>query len=318
MSTEFQISYTLDVLLYIGCMIDKEKRELYDEDINRFMPMLGTISDKYLEKLDKIKQSTPEFINHIVSVLIVNDHLHDWSTADLLDKHRHLVATFKKAEQAGNASNDLKKFINSDFSKSMSLIKTIANDLGRLEFKKFWLEEKLPLLKERTAEYQKTLSGFNIALHVGGWVDKKIPEKGEWYILAYSGNQYKLLLNEFSVTSPITLADQLFDRVVSYALKNVCYKRFCKTLKPEKSLKTEFKEHELHKSFKGISGYIDTCLKLALKVYLMEGCGNAGLSVPADYPFASKIIAYLREIEKPADVAVGSYVVDMMKYFSKR
>ena len=318
MSTEFQISYTLDVLFYIGCMIDKEKKELYDEDINRFMPMLGTISDKYLEKLEKIKQNTPQFISYLVSMLIVNDHLHDWSTADLLDKHRHLVTMFKKAEQAGNASTGLKKFISGDFSKSMSLVKTIATDLERLEFKKFWLEEKLPLLKERIAQYEQVLSEFNVATHVNRWVEKKIPEGGQWYLLAYSGNQYKLLLNEFSVTSPTTLADQLFDRVVSYALKNACYKKYCKMLKPEKSLKTEFKEHELHKSFKGISSYIDTCLKMALKVYLMEGCGKTGLEAPADYPFAAKMVAYLREVDKLEDVAVSSYISDMMKYFSKR
>ena len=318
MSTEFQISYTLDVLFYIGCMIDKEKKELYDEDINRFMPMLGTISDKYLEKLEKIKQSTPKFINYLVSMLIVNDHLHDWSTTDLLDKHRHLVATFKKAEQAGHASNGLRKFIVGDFSKSMSLIKTIATDLERLEFKKFWLEEKLPLLKERTAQYQKVLSEFNIATHLNGWVEKKIPESGQWYLLAYSGNQYQLLLNEYSVTAPTTSADQLFDRMVSYALKNACYKKYCKTLKPEKSLKIEFKEHERYKSFKGISSYIDTCLKMALKVYLMEGCGKTGLEAPADYPFATKMIAYLREVDKLEGVAVSSYINDMMRYFSRK
>ena len=317
MSTEFQISYTLDVLFFIGCMIDKEKRNLYDEDVNRFMPMLGTISDKYLEKLKKVKQNTPEFFNYIVSMLIINDHLHDWTTADLLDKHKRLVVVFKKSIQFKNASNELKKFISSDFSRAMSLIKTIANDLERLEFKKFWLEEKLPLLKARTVEYQKVLSEFNIAQHVNGWVKKKIPESGQWYMLAYSGNQYQLLLDEFSVTSPLTSADQLFDKVISYALETAFYKKYCKVLKPERRLKIEFKEHELYKSFKGISRYADACLKMALKVHLMDGCGKDGLELSADYPFAAEIIAYLRENEKPMSVAVGSYITDMMKHFSR-
>jgi len=299
-------------------MIDEEKRNLYDEDITRFMPMLGTVSDKYLEKLKKINQRNPRFIDYIASMLIVNDHLHDWKTADLLDRHKRLVVMFKKTKQFENASKDLKKFINSNFSKSIALIKTIATDLERLEFKKSWLEEKLALIKERTAENQQVLSEFNIAHHINGWVeDKKIPESGQWYMLAYSGAKYKVLLTEFSVTSPVTSANQLFDSVVSYALKTDFYRKFCKTLKPTPTLKAEFKGHELYKSFKGISGYADMCLKLALKVYLMEGCSKTGLVLPADYPFAADLLAYLHQFEKPADVAVGSYVIEMMKYFSR-
>lgn len=318
MSTVFQISYTLDVLLYIGCMIDEEKRNLYDEDMNRFMPMLGTISDKYLEKLKKIHQGTPDFINHIVMMLIVNDHLHDWKTADLLDRHKRLVVVLKKAKQFKYAPNELKKFMNGDFSKSMSLIKTIANDLERLEFKKFWLEEKLPLLKERTAQYQKVLSECNMAQHVNGWIeDKKIPVSGGWYMLAYSGDQYQLLLNEFSVVSPIISAEQLFSKVASYALRIAHYQKYCKALKPDASLKAEFKGHELYKTFKKISVYADSCLKMALKVYLMEGCGKASLELSAHYPFATELLVYLRENEKPEGTAVGSYVVAMMKRFSR-
>ena len=318
MNTAFQISYTLDVLLYIGCMIDEGKRDLYEEDINRFMPMLGTISDKYLDKLKKIHNSTPEFINYIVSMLIVNDHLHDWKTADLLDRHKRLVVMLKKSEQFKHVSTDLKKFINGDFSKAISLIKTIANDLERLEFKKFWLGEKLPLLKERTGEYEKMLGRFNIAQHVNGWVgNKKIPASGQWYMLAYSGDQYELLLDEFSVTSPIISANQLFSKIASYALSNTCYRKYCKVLKPTPSLKAEFKGHKLHKTFKGISGYANKCLKMALKVYLMEGCGETDLELSEDYPFAAEILTYLRENEKPSDVAVGRYMMDMMRRFSK-
>ena len=318
MSTEFQISYTLDVILYIGCMIDEEKGNLYDEDIENFMPMLGTISDKYLEKLKKINKGTPRFISYIISILIVNDHLHDWRTSDLLDRHKRLVAVFKKSPQFKKAPNGLKKFINSDFSKSMSLIKIIVTDLDRLGFKKFWLEEKLPLLKERTAQYQLVLSEFNIITHVNGWIgNKRIPANGQWYMLAYSDAQYRPLLGKFNVTSPITPADQLFDRVISYILKTDSYRKFCKTLKPDLLLKAEFKEHELYKSFKGSVGYAEECLKKALKVYLMDGCGKTGLELPDDYPFAAEILRYLREHEKPMDMTVGNYIADMMKEFSK-
>ena len=317
MSTEFQISYTLDVLFYIECMLDEKKRSLYEEDINRFMPMLGTISDKYLERLKKIHQSTPEFICYIVAMLIVNDHLHDWKTTDLLDRHNRLVTIFKKAPQFKKASSDLKKFINGNYSKTMSLIKTIATDLERLEFKKFWLEEKLPLLKERTAEHQRLLSEFKIIRHINGWVgNQKLPSRGQWYMLAYSGDQYKVLLNEFHLTSPAILADQFYERIISYALKNASYIKPCKALKPDATLKAEYKGHKNYKSFKGISGYADTCVKIALKVYLMEGCGKHDLDLPDDYPFALEILTYLRENDKIKS-AVGGYITEMMKHFSK-
>ena len=324
MSVEFQVSYTLDVIFYIKCLIDEEKRNLYDEDISRFLPMLGTVSDEYLEKLKKINQKNPDFIDYIVSLLIVNDHLHDWTTADLLDKRKRLVAMFKKSKQFVNSSKILKKFINSNFSKTIPLIKTIASDLERLQFKKFWLEEKLPFLRERSVENQLVLKNHSahgeatIAKHINGWVKtKKMPENGQWYMLAYSGNEFKVLLDDFSVTSAITSADQLLDTVVSYVLKNNSYREFCKKLKPTPSLKAEFKGHEHYKSFKGISGYVDACLTMAIKVYLMTGYGKNNMVAGDDYPFATCLLAYLHENEKPADVAVGEYVTNMMKDFSR-
>jgi len=299
-------------------MIDEEKRVLYDEDISRFMPMLGTVSDEYLEKLKKINQKNPEFIDYIASLLIVNDHLHDWTTSELLDRHKRLVVMFKKAKQYQNASKNLKKFIKNYFSKSIPLIKTIANDLERLEFKKFWLEEKLPILRERSAENQTVLSEFNIAHHINGWVDKqKIPESGGWYMLAYSGDEYKVLLDEFSVSSSTISAEQLLTSIVSYALKTTTYKAFCKSLKPTPSLKAEFKGHEYYKSFKGISGYTDACLKVALKVYLMQGYGKTNMIVNDDHPFAVELLTYLRNNEKPADAEISGYIKNMMKEFSR-
>jgi len=299
-------------------MIDEEKRNLYDEDTSRFMPMLGTVSDEYLEKLKKINQKKPKFMDHITSLLIVNDHLHDWTTTDLLDRRKRLVVMFKKSKQFENASKELKKFIGSDFSKIISLVKTIASDLERLEFKKFWLEEKLPYLRERSAENQLVLSEFNIANHINGWVvNKKIPEDGGWYVLAYSGSEYKVLLDEFSVTSSITVADQLLNSIVSYALGNTSYKVYCKKLKPTPGLKAEFKEHENYKSFKGIVGYAEECLRIALNVHLMEGCGKTDKDIDKDYPFAVDLLTYLRKNERPEDVAVGDYITDMMKNFSK-
>ena len=318
MTIDFQISYTLDVLSYIGCMLDDKKKSLYDEDIQRFMPMLGTISDKYLEKLIKINQRTPDFIDHIISMLIVNDHLHDWTTTDLLDRHRRLVAVFKKSKQFENASKHLKKFINGDFAKAMPLIKIIATDLERLSFKKFWLEEKLPILKERNLEYQAVLDHFDVAGHVNHWMMQPlIPTCGQWYMLAYSGTNYKLLLGAYSVTSSVTLADGFFGKVVSYALEKMTYRPFCKVLKPTPDLKAEFKAHEQYKSFKGISGYAEKSLKLALEVYLLEKYKETDVEIPATYPFALKLLEALRESEKGAEMPVADYVSDLMKKFSR-
>ena len=316
MSTEFHVSYTLDALLYIKCMIDEEKRNLYDEDIGRFLPMLGTVSDEYLEKLKKINKKNPKFIDHMVSLLIVNDHLHDWTTTDLLDRHKRLVVMFKKSEHT--ASKDLKKFIKKDFSKTIPLIKTIASDLERLGFKKFWLEEKLPALKERSAENQLLLSEFNIARHVNGWLEKQnIPDGGDWYMLAYNGNEYKILLNDFNVTSPITPSDELFDTIVAYALNATSYRSYCKSLKPTTSLKAELKGHKNYKSYKKISYYADACLKMALKIYLREGYNKTDKTIADDYPFATDLLNYLRSDEKSANETIGHYITNMMKYFSR-
>ncbi|MCL1991096.1 MAG: hypothetical protein FWG67_09435 [Defluviitaleaceae bacterium] len=318
MGADFQISYTLDMLLYIGCLIDEKKSAFYEADVQQFMPMLGTVSDKYLAKLTKVNKRTPGFIEHIVSILIVNDHLHDWRIVDLLDRPHRLVVVFKKAKQFDHAAKDLKKFLKRDFLKVIPLVTTIIHDLERLGFKKFWLEKKLPHLKERTSEYQKILDEFNIVEHVNGWVvDKKKPNPNKWYMLAYSGFEYKVLFKAYQITSPVILVEQLFDRVVSYGVSVNTYRSFCKKLKPTLALKAEFKGHELYKTFNGISGYAERCLKMALKVYLLERCGRADLELSKAYPFASDILDYFRAVEKPKDVSVKRYVMEMMKELSK-
>ena len=319
MAVDFQISYTLDVLSYISCMLDEKKKNLYDEDIRRFMPMLGTVSDKYLEKLIKINQNTPDFMDHIISMLIVNDHLHDWKTSDLLDRHKRLVVVFKKTKCFEKASKKLKRFIQGDYSKAMPLIKTIAADLERLSFKKFWLEEKLPRLKERNLEYQQKLDEFDIATHVNKWlVTDKIPTSGQWYMLAYGGVHFKLLLETYPVTSPLLLADDLFKKVVSYGLEQVTYRPYLKGLKPTPDLKAEFKNHEDYKGFKGFLGYGEKSLKLALEVYLLENCGEKGFEISENYPFAMKLVDELRENKKPADEPVANYIPQVIKTFSRK
>jgi len=317
LNTDFQISYTLDILFFIDCMIDEKKKELYEDDIYRLMPMLGTVSDKYIEKLIKMNQHTPRMIEHLVSILLINEHLHEWSVTDLLDRHKHLIKNFKKTKQFSSASKDLKKFIKSHSLKAIPLIKAIVIDLERLDFKKFWLEEKLPLLKEKITEYQMTLGGFNIASHVNKWVmNKEVLSSGQWYLLIYSGADYKTLLQEYRVTSAILARENLFECIISYALQVNSYKDVCKLLKPTQKLQAEFKSHEECKKLKKISNYVETSLKMALKIYLLEGCGTVAPKLP-DNSFANEILNYLYEFKKQDNIKAPEYLGEMMKKFSK-
>ena len=320
MKADFQISYTLDVLCYINCMINEEKKKLYDEDIERFMPMLGTVSDKCLQKLQKMDEKNPNFIVHIVTMLIDNKNLHNWTTTDLLGKSKSLIGEFKKSDHFKNAESDLKKFINGDFIKSMNCIKIIATDLERLGFKNFWLEEKLPVLKERISEYQAQQDRFNIVDHVNHWVTSDVPFScNNWYMLAYSGNRFDLLLGYFSIASPIIAADNLFERVISYVLKTQDYTGFMRKFKPDPILKAEFKGHENRNMYRRLNGYVEACLKMALKVYMMEQLPEmTEMPLPDGYPFAREILAYLREHAKDAHLPVGDYMAGMTKHFSRK
>jgi hypothetical protein len=301
-------------------MINEDKKKLYDEDIEKFMPMLGTLSDKYIQKLQKINEKSPNFIVYIVAMLIDNKNLHNWTTTDLLEKSKSLIGEFKKSKHFKNAGGELKKFIKGEFTKSMNYIKIIATDLERLGFKKFWLEEKLPILKERISEYQEQLDAFDIVKYVNNWVvnEEKIGSNS-WYVLAYSGNKFELLLEYFSVVSPVILADDLFERVVSYVLKTRDYKKFIRRFKPDASLKDEFNMHVDRNIYRKLNVYVEACLKMSMKVYLMENLSDMTvISLPKGYPFASETLRYLRENEKGASVGIQDYITNMMKHFSKK
>ena len=318
MTNNFQISYTLDVLFYIECMLNEEKRQLYDEEVARFMPMLGTVSDKQLVKLQNIYLNAPNSISKIVAMLITSPELHTWKITDLVNNHKNLVTTFKQSKEYRNASSSLKKFAVNDFMKMMPMIKTIAIDLERLEFKKFWLEESLPVLKEQINEYEHVLGQLDIAAVINGWVvDKKIPTGNEWYLLAYSGNEYQPVLRSYGVISPKIPADELFVNMIEYAVRVNDYRKFCKRLKPTVALKMEYKDHPLKKSFKGISGYAEVCFKMALKKYLAETVEKVYPELPVDYPLADVMLEYLRTNEKLKIQPTSDYVSKMFKSMSK-
>jgi len=301
-------------------MINEDKKKRYDEDIERFMPMLGTVSDKYLQKLQKMNEKNSNFMMYIVAMLIGNENLHEWTTTDLFDKSKSLIGEFRKSEHFKCAGGELKKFVNGDFAKLMNYIKVIAIDLERLGFKSFWLKEKLPVLKERIAEYQERLAGFDIAKHVNHWVASGSEFNcNNWYVLAYSGNRFELLLEYFGVISPITAVDDLFERVISYVLKTGDYKSFMRKFKPDSALKAEFKGHDDRSIYRKLNAYVEACLKMSMKVHLLETTPEATvLSLPEGYPFASELLAYLRENEKAVSVMIGSYIADMMVHFSRK
>lgn len=300
-------------------MINEDKKKLYDEDIERFMPMLGTVSDKYLQKLQKINEKNPNFIMHLVAMLIGNENLHEWTTTDLLSKSKRLVGEFKRSGYFKAADRELKKFINDDFTKSINYIKIIAIDLERLGFKEFWLKEKLPVLKERISEYQVQLDHFDIVAHVNQWVVTKKKFKCEqWYVLSFSGNHFEFQLGYFGVISPITSARNLFEKVVSYVLKIQDYTGLMRKFKPDPVLKAEFKGHEKREVYRKLTMYVEACLKMSIKVYLMETLPEVmRISLPEGYPFATNMLSYLRENEKRTSVMVSGYLIDMLRHFSK-
>ena len=320
MKIDFQISYTLDVLCYINCLISQDKKKLYEEDITKFMPILGTVSDKYIIKLQSILVKNPNFILHIVSVLIDNKNLHNWKTADLLDNFKRLIAQFKKSKYFKNANSELKKFVSSDFVKTMHYVNTIAIDLERLGFKNFWLKEKLPILKESIIKYQERLEKFDIVAHVNNWLtdDAKL-EYGSWYVLAYSGNQFERLLKYFNIVSPIIAAEDLFERVVSSVLKTADYTSLIRNLKPDAILKAEFKTQAKHSIYRKLKSYVEICLKMALKVYLVDQTPDSPIvAIPEHYSFASRILSYLQDFKKDDNITIALYIAEMMKYLSRK
>lgn len=314
----FEISYTLDVLFYIECMLNCEKYRLYDDEVSRFMPMLGTVSDQQLAKLHNIYMSSPDSIHNIVAMLITNPELHTWKSTDLFDNHKNLAVSFKRSKVYKNATPALKKFVTGEFLRMMPLIKTIVHDLERLEFKKFWLEECLPNLKECISEYETELGRLNIIELINGWVvDKRLPTTDQWYLLTYSGNEYQPVLRSCSIISPMISANELFAQIVEYAVQVNDYRKFCKGFKPTVTLKAEHKAHPLSKSFKGITGYVEMCLKMALKKYLTELAGKTYTDLSEDYPFASVLYEYMKANERLKVQLVGDYVGKMMKSFGK-
>jgi len=318
MHINFNKSYTLDVLLYIGCMLSAHSDIKYEQEIAEFMPMLGTVSDQYVEKLTKYYLKKPDVMNYIVSILLPHDHLLDWKTTDLLERHRHLTQVFKASPNAKNASKELKNFLNQDYSKIMPLIKTLVMDLERLGFKKYWFEEKLPLLKKQIKNYTTALNDNNPLEILNSWsINFKFPETGEWTIVSYKNKSYDLIMDHYHLVEKNLDKEDFLASIVDYFLKQTHFKKIIKQLKPTESLKQEFKNYVQHKQIKNMTNYIEKSLHLALKKHLNKRISTKNIEISDDFLFARIIYEYLSTNELGSE-KVEIYLSNMMSELGKK
>jgi len=319
METGFHISYTLDVLSFIGLMLD-ESEDIHSDDIDRFKPMLGTVSDKYLKKLGRIYDETPKLIPYLITILISNHNLHILRTSQLLGAPNQLIDNFKKSAYYKESSASLRRFIKYDFKRSVAYMKTITVDLERLGFKSFWLEEKLPLLKQRATFYEGNSVWLGIVKYANSWtLNHKIPTEAEWYILTYNRELFTTLFDRFNLVD-LEVEDDFFEQVVTYSLREERYVKLTKTLKPTPQLKQEFKGHTTRKSYGKVAKYVEMCLKLALKAYLLNHLKEERedhLEIPTGYPFATELYSYLHDHPRTEEETLKNYILHMMKHFSK-
>jgi len=319
METGFRISYTLDVLAFIGLMLD-ESNDIHSEDIERFKPMLGTVSDKYLKKLGRIYDESPKLIPYLITILIANDGLHTLKTTQFLGKPSQLIDRFKKSGHYKESSVSLKRFIKYDFKRSVIYMKTIAMDLERLGFKSFWLEDKLPLLKKRATLYEQNPVWLGIVRYTNSWtIEHKIPTDAKWYVLTYNRELFTTLFDQFNLVD-LEVEDDFFEQVVTYSLREERYLKLTKALKPTPKLKQEFKGHSERKFYGKFSAYVEMCLKLALKAYLLNHLSEKEedyLEIPKGYPLATLLHQYLYDHPRVEEETLKDYITNMMKHFSK-
>lgn len=319
MEMGFHISYTLDVLSFIGLMLD-EKNDIHSEDVERFKPMLGTVSEKYLKKLIRIHDETPKLIPHLTTVLIANDYLHIWQTAQLLEKPGQLIENFKRSGYYKVSSSNLKRFVKYDLKRSVKYMKIIAMDLERLGFKAFWLEEKLPLLKQRAVFYEQNPAWLGIVKYTNSWtLTHKIPTEATWYVLSSNYERFTTLFNRFNLVDA-EVGDDFFEQVVTYSLREERYLRLTKTLRPTSELKKELRDHADRKTYGRMAKYVEMCLKLALKAYLLNHLSEGEeeyLKIPEGYPFALELHRFLQDYPRTEEISLENYILEMMKHFSK-
>ena len=321
MKLNFEISYTIDVLLFIDSMIRGDYDD-FGDDMKHFLPMLGTVSDKYLKKLKKKLRKNPQFIEFIVSMILVHNQLHILTAVELLKKPKQIVSQFKKSPYYKTSSPELKKFANSNFERGLSYLTTIAIDLERLGFKSFWLKEKLTLLKMRSREYNDEIERFNPFDRINHWLNEnELLYESKWYILSYSSKRFATFFGDFNVISTSVTENDLFEKMLSYLLfaesNTKAIKGILRKTGKNVSLKLEFKSHPDKNHYKNLVNYVEISLKIALKVHLINEIkqdDNVKITRLADYPLSQEIYGYMNEYKKSEVVTIEDYITSMFKH----
>ena len=309
----FQISYTLDVLFFIEAIFSTESEGIL-ADVDQFKPQLGTVSEKYLKKIAKVHQQTPNFISIIASALVINHDLHELTAQEILVNAQKIRQTFKQSPYFKNIPSKEKQFVAKKFTKIIPHLITIIDDLERLGFKAFWLNEKLPTLKTQGTAYEAQLTNFNMTAHLNQFSHLQ-QQNPEWYVTSYLNQPVLALLNHFNFLRSTIQEKALYAHLIEAQLAKANYQTHARHIKHLRILKDEFKHHPNRSEFQSLVIYINHCIKQALQVYLLSGLptNESTQTINETDKLAKQILKYLNENPKTNEIDVSSYLMQMMK-----
>ena len=307
---QFEVSYTLDIL----CFIDQLVAGSLDEDITYYGDQLGSVSEKCLKKIKKSLSKYGTLQTLVIPLIVADPDFNEITAEELLANPKYLITKFKQSPNYKHNPANLKSFVNNEAKKTIASLAIIVTDLERIDFKSFWLSDKLPGLKSKVKKYEEEYDILKVEEQLGNWVSFA---KDVMYVLAFAAEPLLeaspfsyLISDSISVRQQMSfLVDEVvFSQSIAKGLSPVL-KRF----KKDKNFALLCKK--VKKEYPTPGHYLQKNLFLALTAHLNKQFNTLVQPLykqPEVYDMSHRFYEMIKEKPKLAEESLIDYFLDLL------
>lgn len=322
---EFLPSYLLDMLCFLELLCsDAIIPTTSDDDrvMYHFEECLTQDARNEIKRIQKLIPKEETLTSLVFPLVLADPDFENFQITELLGSPKFLISMYKKSADYQTATKEYKKFIKRNAELLINSLAKIVAELEKVNFKVFWLKERLPQINHRIKQYEKEI-GTNVLIEM---INEQLAEAyltdQKVYLLSFNLNHSVSRVNEHLISSLQleskmfihSLVEQLFKTLsIEHALKP-----FYRSLKKNKELMMTYKE--VKSTYSSLLEYLDFNVKLA---FITSICSHLEV-LPQPYEYLGRyefgtckpavlFYDYMNSFPKPQGQQIEDYLLNVVQ-----
>ncbi len=279
-------SYLLDLVYFLELLAGPPSVLTTDEDevcLHYFEDCLSDYAKEEIKRIQKVLPKNKTVSELVLPLILADQDFENFQMTELLEGHRYLISSYKKSPDYEKAPKAYKKFVAKDAQELLGALMMIVAELERVNFKRFWLEKRLPQINDKIRTYEQgtdvmaLLDKVNAEFHTPFLSGQRI------YLLSFNVNSFVVKVGDVVVGSlrldQSAFIHSLLECWMNPVMVEPVLKPLLRRLRKNKELAKQYKlVKSIHRT---LDGYVAYSLKVAFSAYLAEKFG--ALEEPLTY-----------------------------------